>query len=173
MRIQTPRLVLRPLEISDLVSTHEYASDTTITQYMVHLPNDNIQETESYLNKVATEWKAEVPRFFEFAITLNNKHIGAVSFHYKDDERHEGELGWMINKSYQGNGYATEAAKAVLNFAFNECKVRKVIATCDYRNGASVKVMKKIGLSLERDDEVRRYKGSNEDIKGLMFSLSL
>ena len=168
--IQTERLVLRPFELSDLKTTHEYASDITNTVYMMHLPNNTIQETENFLIRITDEWAKEIPQFYEFAILLSDNHIGGVSVSLNESRQH-GELGWIIHKAYQGNGYATEAAKAVFDFAVNNLKVKKVIAHCDYRNKASIRVMLKIGLVLERNDGIRQYKNGDEDIQELMYSL--
>ncbi len=168
----TERLILRPLEINDLDSVHEYASDIENTKYMIHLPNDSIQQTEHFLKRVVNEWNKDCPSFCEFAVILDGKHIGAVSVSM-DESRQIGELGWIINRRYQNNGYATEAAKAVLSFAINELKLRKVVAHCDYRNEPSCCVMKKIGLSLERNDGIRYYKNNDDDIKVFMYSMTI
>jgi len=164
--------MLRPLELSDLDTTHKYASDHANTKYMVHLPNRDMQETASFLQRVVNEWQKETPQFYEFAIILDNRHIGAACVHL-DESRQEGELGWIIHKNYRGKGYATEAAKAVLDFAKDNLKVKKIIAHCDYRNEASVKVMQKIGLSFESGDGVRRNKNSDEDVQDFMYSRRL
>ena len=166
--IKTVRLVLRPFKLDDVETAHEYASDPE-NKYMVYLPNDTKQETERFLRTTISEWKKDIPQSYEFAVVYGGKHIGGVSV-YLDESRQVGELGWIIHKDYQGNGFATEAAKAVMDFAVNAQKVKKIVAHCDYRNVASVKVMQKLGLSLERDDGVRRNKGSDEDSRDLMYS---
>ena len=168
--IKTERLILRPLTLSDLNTAHEYAGDAEHTRYMVYLPNDTIQETEYFLQKVASEWEKETPRYYEFAITLDGRHIGAVSVYLSEDMK-TGELGWIINKKHQGNGYVTEAAMAMLNFSRSTLKTDKIIACCDYRNAASRRVMQKIGLVLESDKGTRRYKGSDEEIQDLTYSM--
>lgn len=170
--LETERLILRPLELNDLETAHAYAGDLTNTKYMVYLPNHTLQETEEFLQEVVIEWEKDKPQFYEFAVILDDKHIGAVSI-YLDDNREIGELGWIINKIYQGNGYATEAAKAVMNFTVDQLKVKKIVAHCDYRNEQSIHVMRKVGLSLERDDGARHYKDSDEDIKDLVYSLEI
>ena len=118
MTIETERLVLRPLTLSDLGTAHEYSVDAEHTKYMIFLPNDTVQETEYFLQKAVFEWAKELPQFYEFAITLGGRHIGTVSISLSED-RQTGELGWIINKKYQGNGYVTEAAGAVLDFSVN------------------------------------------------------
>ncbi len=168
--IKTDRLILRPLDITDLESAHLYSSDKENTRYMYWLPNDTKDETSEFLTRVSNEWKKENPSFYEFAITLDGKHIGAISI-YLNDKRDTGELGWVINRQYWKKGYATEAALAVKEFALNELKVVKLIANCDYRNAESYSLMKRIGLELESDTGTRTYPKTGETVKELTYSL--
>ena len=105
MTLFTQRLLLVPLGPKYLMSTHQYSSDPDNARYMVHLPNTTMQETESFLQSVQTEWEKSKPDFYEFAILLGEEHIGAVSI-YIDVENSEGELGWIIRKDRWGKGYA-------------------------------------------------------------------
>lgn len=170
--IKTERLLLRPLNLSDLESVHEYASDKENTVYMYHLPNENIEETAEFLSGVTKEWEKDTPSFYEFAIELNGVQIGAVSV-YLQDNRDSGELGWILNKKYWHNGYATEAAMALKDFALNTLHLKRLTAGCDRRNTASSRVMEKIGLKLESDDVIRVYPRTNETARGLRYSLTV
>lgn len=99
-------------------------------------------------------------------------HIGAVSIYiYKENA--EGELGWIISKKYWGNGYASEAAREVINFAIQELKVVKFIAHCDSENVSSFRVMDKLGMPLVNKTKGRKNKSSNEDSVELMYLLEL
>lgn len=169
--IRTNRLILRPLNIKDIETVHIYSSDKENTRYMLYLPNSTKEETEQFLSKVTHEWEKDEPQYYEFAVILDEKQIGAVSV-YLNEQRTEGELGWIINKLYWGNGYATEAAMAIKDFAINKIKVHKLVAHCDQRNIASYTVMKKIGLKLEDDTTKRYYPKTLETAQELMFSLS-
>ena len=55
--IKTARLTLRPLDISDVSTVHEYASDPANTKYMMFLPNDTVEETMDFLMRVTREWQ--------------------------------------------------------------------------------------------------------------------
>lgn len=77
--IKTDRLILRPLDISDLATVHTYAGDEENTTYMFWLPNDTIEETKRFLNSVTNEWKKAVPNYYEFAIVFEGLQIGAIS----------------------------------------------------------------------------------------------
>lgn len=168
--IKTDRLLLRPLNIADLETVHIYASDEENTIYMCWLPNHTVEETAQFLIRVTKEWEKDNPSFYEFAIVLDGLQIGAVSI-YLDDTRKIGELGWIINKQYWKKGIALEAALAIKDFAINTLKVKKLTATCDYRNVGSYNLMNKIGLKLEKDNGVRTYAKNNETVKELNYSL--
>lgn len=167
--IKTNRLLLRPLNISDLDSVHVYASDEENTAFMVWLPNTTKEETAQFLLNITEEWKKENPGFYEFAITIDGKQIGAVSVTL-NKRKNMGELGWIINKQYWKKGYATEAALAVKDFALHVLKVSKLTANCDYRNSSSYRVMEKIGLRLESDNGTRTYPKNGETVKELTYS---
>ncbi|MCH5197438.1 MAG: GNAT family N-acetyltransferase [Oscillospiraceae bacterium] len=169
-QIKTERLFLRPLNITDLETVHEYASNNENTMYMQWLPNKTLEETAEFLSGVTKEWEKETPSFYEFAIELNGIQIGAISV-YLDDNRESGALGWILNKKYWNNGYATEAAMALRDFALNVFHIKKLTANCDHRNTASSRVMEKIGLELERDNDIRVYPKRNETARELTYSL--
>lgn len=167
--IKTERLLLRPLDLSDLESMHEYASDKENTLYMYHLPR-KIEETAEFLSSVTKEWEKDIPSFYEFAIELDGIQIGSISV-YLSDNRDSADLGWILNKKYWHNGYATEAAMALKDFALNILQVKKLTANCDHRNTASSRVMEKIGLKLESDNGIRVYPKKNETARELIYSL--
>lgn len=155
IELSTERLLLRPLNVSDLQTVHEYASDVETTKYMVPLPNKSLEETHRFLARVSAEWQKEEPSFYEFAILYDSIHIGAVSV-YLNEDKTEGELGWILNKKYWGKGFATEAALAIKSFAVKQLKVKKLVAYCDCQNLNSAHIMEKIGLSFESKGE-RQY----------------
>lgn len=161
MIIQTERLVLKPHGIEYLQTVNKYATDLENTKYMMHLPNENIEETRLFLEGVAAEWQKETPTFYEFAIILDGKHIGAVSV-YLNEDCSEGELGWIIDKDYWGCGYTSEAGKALIDMCVEKLGVRKFIAHCDSENEASKGVMRKLGMQLKAEYAGRKNRASNE-----------
>ncbi len=172
MHIYTKRLLLVPLGQQFLISTHKYASDIENTKYMVHLPNFNLDETRNFLDRVEAEWQKQWPEFYELAILIDHEHIGAISL-YRNEDYTEGELGWIISKEHWGNGYASEAAQALIDFGMQELKIRRFIAHCDSENVNSYKVMEKLGMSFESKTRGRKNKGSDEDREELMYSLEI
>jgi ribosomal-protein-alanine N-acetyltransferase len=170
--IITERLHLRPFTLDDLVSTNEYAGDSENTKFMSTLPYKTINQTEKFIINAIMEWENETPQYYEFAVMFGDKHIGAV-FLYDINEYEDGMcgIGWIIRNEYQGKGYATEAAKALSDFAFNILKIRKLVSHCDNRNEASISIMIKIGLSFDCDNGERYYEKNGEKARELMYSL--
>lgn len=84
-----------------------------------------------------------------------------------------GEIGWIISKKYWGKGYVTEAAKAIIEFAKNDLKLKKIIAHCDSENVASYKVMEKLGMSYVGRSWGRKNKASDEEREELEYTQEL
>lgn len=153
LEFKTSRLTLRPLSTKDLSTTHKYATDLDVTKYMIYLPNHNVEETLEFLQWCKEEWGKNTPDDYEFAICLNGNHIGAISLSQVEGACYE--LGWVLQKPYHGNGYATEAARELVRFA-KSLGAQKLIAHCDTRNVASRRVMEKLGMKLVLEQD-RQY----------------
>ena len=170
--LNTKRLTLRPIGSEDLYTTHCYAGNPENARFMIYLPNDDIGETKAFLEKAWAQWNTENPSFYEFAIDLAGKHIGAVGL-YLNELRTVGELGWILHKAYWAKGYCTEAAMAVKEFALKELKLTELVAHCDSENIASARVMEKLGLTLEDDTQKRRNKCADRDSIEYKYSLRI
>lgn len=174
MIIKTKRLVLRPLEMKYLNSTYHYSSDVEITKYMRFLPDLNIQETKEMIIGAEAEWKKPVPRYYEFVVLCGEDHVGAVSV-YREVENGEnvGELGWIIAKEHWGNGYAYEAAKALIDYSLTELKMNILTAHCDSANIASYKLMEKLGMKYVSRCNGRYNKTSDEEREEFTYEIRI
>jgi len=153
MELKTERLVLRPLCAQDLDTCNEYAMDAQTCRYMLFLPNQTSDETLAFLRSCEESWRGERIDAFEFAVTLDGRHIGAVSVYMEDGYA---ELGWILNKAYQGKGYAFEAARAMMDFAIEVLDCDRIVAHCDTRNAPSYRLMEKLGMRRVGENE-REY----------------
>lgn len=169
--IKTQRLLLRPLDVKDVDTVHQYASDRETTVFMQWLPNDTREETLAFLQGITAEWQKEQPQCYEFAMVLEGRQIGAVSVAL-DESRQVGELGWILHKDWHKQGYALEAAQAVRDFAVGQLKVKKLMATCDARNRASYSLMEKLGLRREHGVTTRQYYKRDEAGEELTYSMT-
>ena len=157
MEIKTKRLTIRPIQIGDEEAIHEYAGDQSLTM-MYFLPNETFEETAEFVRNNAKEWESADQTCFEFVILLDGKIIGGCDCDLgHSEDRSYATLGWIINKNFRNRGYASEAASAVLDFAFENLKINKVYAQCDINNPASFGVMRKIGMTCIDDQGTRTY----------------
>lgn len=147
-------ITIRKFTLDDVASTFAYSSDFENTYYMLMVPNKTIEETREFLVKCIAEYEKENPEYVSFAVVLDNQHIGEV-FAYLSEK--EADIGWLINKRYWGNGYATEAAKLLVEYIKKELHRTDIVAYCDVRNIASQKVMKNIGMEFAGSNGIRTY----------------
>ena len=143
MFIKTNRLLIREFEIQDWQAVYEYTSNPNVMKY---IPEGVFNEEEA--KKFVSENSGEKAKHFPIILVSENIVIGHIVFHqYFGD--HTYEIGWVLNPNYYNNGYASEAAKAVLDYGFKEKKLHRIIATCQPENIPSYRVMEKIGMRRE------------------------
>jgi RimJ/RimL family protein N-acetyltransferase len=148
--IATPRLVLRDFREDDWVAVHEYASDLDVVRYMPWGPNGE-KETKAFVERALAE-QAETPRTkFELAVTVaeTGKLIGGCGIRVASRNDRSADMGYCLRRDAWGQGYATEAAAAVLAFGFEVLNSHRVFATCDTENLASERVLEKLGMRRE------------------------
>ncbi len=159
IELKTPRLLLRPLGLQDIDSTHLYASDIENTKYMLFLPYLSLEETKFFLMHTEEEWKKDTPLVYAFAIVYQQKHIGTISLEIIHSN--QGEISWILQKEYWNKGYTTEAAEALKQFAQYHLHLTTLFAHCDSQNIASQRVMEKIRMVRLKQSTSRKNKLSS------------
>jgi [ribosomal protein S5]-alanine N-acetyltransferase len=147
--LETERLVLRPFELSDAPRVQLLAGDRDVAKTTMAIPHP-------YEAGMAETWIATQPELFDkgkavaFAITRkeSGELIGCISLVLKLDQQ-DAELGYWIGKPDWNQGYCSEAARAVLHFAFTELGLNRVHAHHFSHNLPSGRVMQKIGMRHE------------------------
>ncbi len=157
MEIKTKRLTIRPIQVGDEKEVHEYAGDRSLTM-MFYLPKETFEETAEFVKKNAEEWKSADQTDFEFVILPDGRIIGGCGCDLGHGaDRSYATLGWIINRVHRNRGYASEAASAVLDLAFENLEIGRVYAQCDIENPASFGVMRRIGMKCVDDKGTRTY----------------
>ena len=75
--------------------------------------------------------------------------VGDLAFHWVSERDRTAEIGFVFDPRHQGNGFATEAARAVVDWAFRTAGMHRVIGRLEARNAASARVLEKLGMRLE------------------------
>ena len=156
--LRTERLVLRPFTTADAAEVQRLAGDAQVAATTLNMPHpyqDGM--AEAWIAEHAAHW-AEGMRLTLAVTTLDGALRGAVSLALQPAHS-RGELGYWIGRPFWGQGLATEAAGAVLDFAFTTLQLNRVQASHVPRNPASGRVMEKLGMQREGLHRERYRKG--------------
>ncbi|NLP37570.1 MAG: GNAT family N-acetyltransferase [Firmicutes bacterium] len=150
IKLETDRLILRPLGTKDFDTYYSYTSVPENMTYMIFGPYTP-EEAMRFLKMCETWWQEDPPPIYEFAVILKEtgKMIGNSGIYMDDERRLTGMLGWCFHRDYWNKGYATESVQALLKFGFEELKLHRIHAECNADNIGSARVMEKVGMRRE------------------------
>ena len=158
MQLTTERLVLRDFVESDWEAVLAYQQDPLYLRYYEWTSRTG-EEVRAFLQMFLNHQR-QVPRIkFQFAVTLRStgQVIGNCGIRRDSPEAREADMGYELDPKHWGQGYATEAARTVLDFGFSHMNVRRVTAWCIADNVASARVLEKIGMKLEKRMRHHQY----------------
>ena len=171
--IESERLILRPFTLADAPEVQRLAGDWDIASTTLEIPHP-------YEDGMAEQWigthqdSYDNDQAINFAITLrwDNTFMGAITLKL-DADNDAGELGYWIGKPYWNLGYMTEAAEAVVAYAFQVLELNRIWAAHFKRNPASGRVLQKIGMTGEGclKQSIKKW-GAYEDMEyyGLLWT---
>ncbi len=152
MIIKTKRLILRPLKISDWKDVIEGANDLEVSKNLsvVSYPYKK-EDALKWIKVTIKNWNKKEKDDYTFAIELKKekKVIGATGIHEISKRNGIAQTGSWINKNYWRKGYILEAKVAILDFAFNKLKLRKIESGAFAQNIASSCMSKSLGFKFE------------------------
>lgn len=162
--LRTQRLILRPWRPKDLVLFAEINADPKVMEF--YPKTLNREESDVLAEKIQREfaergygfWAVEVPGVADF--------IGYIGLNYWNLEMPFApciDIGWRIGSSYWGKGYATEGAKAVLQYGFETLKLTEIVAMATLHNVRSHKVMIRLGMKSDPAENFEHPKVARGD----------
>ena len=145
--LETERLSLRRLRFEDVYDYYErIGSDGEVTKYMLFEPHQDIGESLASIEKVLARYDEGGCYCWAIALKEDDSLIGRFDLLRFDEDQESCSFAYMLGKAWWGNGYATEAMKAVFDFAARELEVRKIVGDHMAPNAASGAVMRKAGM---------------------------
>lgn len=149
MKLESERLILRPININDKAEIFAYRSDKETNKYQGWIP-ETIADVESFINNIAKQID-EPGTWFQFSIIEKNseKIVGDIGVHFWDKENRQVEIGCTLNKNFQKKGYASESLKRIIDYLFTELNKHRIIASIDPNNENSVRLVERIGFRKE------------------------
>jgi ribosomal-protein-alanine N-acetyltransferase len=142
--LTTPSLDLRPFGETDADAMHRIYSDPIVMRYVATGPATDRGATERLLRDYAVHQRAHGYSFWGVVERSSGALIGDAGL-YRTPAG-EVELGYTLGEPWWGRGYATEAAEAWLDAAFWTLGIAEVIALAEPANGASLRVLEKVGM---------------------------
>ncbi|MCG8348774.1 MAG: GNAT family N-acetyltransferase [Chloroflexales bacterium] len=147
--LKTQRLILRPFTLDDAPEVQRLAASAEVARTTLNIPHpyeDGMAEAWINTHQPAFEAGTHVT----FAITHRTDAVlfGAIGFGFNLTHQHA-EMGYWIGMPHWNQGYATEAARMVLTYAFIEYRLHRLYAHHFKHNPASGRVLQKIGMQYE------------------------
>ena len=145
--LESERLILREFIDNDFEAVHAYATDLEVLRYMEWGPNSE-GETREFLARSQSHASAEPRTGYELAVVekATDGLLGGIGLHADGTQA---MLGYCFARHAWGKGYATEAARLLVDFGFDSLGIHRVWARCDSENGTSLRVLEKLGMRRE------------------------
>lgn len=156
-RLETKRLILRRFELSDAQEVYNtWTSDPKVSRYVSWSPHKNVSETQALIQSWIERYDNNA---YNWVVELKDSHtlIGNISAISVSRTHHNCEIGYCYGWKYWGEGYATEALRAVIDYLLQDCDFHLVEAKHQGTNPASGRVMEKAGMQKEAVLKERRY----------------
>lgn len=153
--VRAGRVLLRMMSAGDVDDIHSYQGRDDVCRYLLFEARTREQVAEQVARHATSTELAADGDYWQVAVVLPasgrdaERVIGDIYFTLKSAENLAGEIGWTFHPDFQGRGYATEAASAVLGRAFDELGLHRVIAELDPRNDASIALCRRLGMREE------------------------
>lgn len=157
--IRTERLVLRELVPGDLDNHLRLVGDERVVRYLY----EEVMDREAAREHLARRMPARLPEedaWLNLAVEFEGRYVGEAGVCLRSRQHRQAEIGYGFVPEATGQGLATEAARAMVDFAFARLDAHRVIGRLDARNERSARLLERLGMRLE--GRIRE----NEYVKG-------
>ena len=150
LRIETYRLIVRPLELKDLNDFHIYRSNPEVTKYQ-GFDVMTVNEASAFIKDNATKHYGKAGEWVQYAIEnkATQKLIGDCAIKLDAYDTRIAEIGITISPLEQRKGFAKETLLGILKFLFDEKNLHRVVEIVDAENVASIKLLESTGFKKE------------------------
>ena len=149
-RIESERLILRRFEDSDLAPFVAYRNDPEVARYQSWDSFDEL-EARAFIREMGSAQPGVPGEWFQFAVESKETGglVGDCALQVDGQEPYRAEIGFTLAREHQGRGFASEAVSRLLDYAFADLDLHRIVAIADCRNGPSWKLLERVGLRRE------------------------
>lgn len=147
--MQTERLILRELMAEDAQALNAVDAHPDVARWLGFTAS--LDDSRGYVESVMRDARESPRQYYTLAIVTkaDNRLIGRCGFDRGGPHLAEGALGYSLHRDHWGQGYMTEAIRALIGFGFAEVKLHRIMAEADPLNVGSWRVMEKVGMRRE------------------------
>ncbi|MCX3062333.1 GNAT family N-acetyltransferase [Streptomyces beihaiensis] len=152
--IHTPRLLLRRWTDDDLIPMAEVNADPAVMRWIRDGAVLDLEQTAEAIERWEEEWDDEGFGLFAVELLGSGELIGFTGLSvpgFLPEVLPAVEIGWRLGRQFWGQGYASEAAHAAMEFALQDRGLDRLVSICRVENRASENVMRKLGMALDRE----------------------
>lgn len=163
--LETGRLLLRKLRMTDAQDMYEYSRDPEVALHVLWDAHTSISESRGYLRYAVRQYRQDLPASWGIELKENGRLIGTIGFMWINRDHHSAEVGYSLSRQYWNRGIMSEALDAVIDEGFMELGLHRIEAQHEVDNPASGRVMAKCGMLYEGCVRGRLYnKGRYVDV---------
>jgi RimJ/RimL family protein N-acetyltransferase len=146
--LRTARLLLRPWEGEDVVACRQLEADPAVMEYLMPRPDWAVRVRAHWDEHGFGQWVVEIPGEASFVGV-----VGLSTISYAAHFTPAVEMAWRLARAYWGQGFATEAARAGLDYGFETLGLTEIVATTVPANWRSRRVMERLGMTRAPEDD--------------------
>ncbi len=150
-RLQSARLDLRQVKLSDLENIHQLHSFPETDRYNTLGIPENTEQTSAVISNWITIHEKFPQRNFVFVVQLKDQEefIGLIALNSGKEKFRNAEVWYKFHPTHWNKGYATEALKLILDFGFHQLNLHRIEAGCAVDNIGSIRTLEKAGMTRE------------------------
>lgn len=152
--LETPRLIIRKIELTDVDDMFEMDSDPEVHKYILQSPVQTKDEIVEVIQMLQQQYTENGIARWAVVDKVSGEMLGWCGIKFYTDElngyQNFYEHGYRFKQKHWGKGYATESSKAVLSWAFENLKTDTIYAITDLDNTGSIHVLTKLGFELKK-----------------------
>ncbi len=160
--LETERLIIEKASLNDTTFFFELLNSPNYLEFIGDKNIKSLEDASNYIQEsLINSYEKNGFGFYKLSIKSNQQFIGAIGF-FQRDYLDFPDIGYAILPQNEGNGYVSEAAKAVFEYGKNKLKLKTIVGITTEDNIGSQKILTKIGLTLKnkikvKDEELLYY----------------
>jgi RimJ/RimL family protein N-acetyltransferase len=147
--IESARVCVRPISVSDLSSLLAVNSDEEVVKFLGHRPWRAMADAEAWFERISKQQASGSALEFVIAARQTGSVIGRCGLFDFEEINAQAGLGYILDRAHWGHGYMREALTGLIQSAFSEMGLRRLEAKVEAQNTASAGLLRRLGFSRE------------------------